>query len=652
MKAGRLELLGQDRYVLRGPFGDAGEVVLREASSGRELRFELAAGQAEIPLDHLRPGDGAASWAVDGVSAAEVPHPSELPSGDGVYRVRPHAAPGGVLTIDAKLLPPYARVDEVWVRGTVLEVRCGGASATAVIARARHAAEELQAEVEADTAGFVAMFDLGRFGSGTWDLFTDDGTRLAAHLDAMPDRWRSTVYPAVRTRPGLAVEPYFTVDNELSVRARAPRARKPARRTAAGGARHRLARRAKLLVLALLQPPGRAFVRLVAGRPEREPEGGRPNVKLLLLHAYGVGGTIRTTFNTAAWLARSHDVEVISVIRRRETPALSFPDGVALSAVDDLRVTRGPLERLLRALPSALVHPEDYGFSACSLLTDVRLTRRLRSLPRGVLITTRPGLNVAAPGLVPAGVRVVGQEHMNFLSHRPGLFARIKREYPKLDALAVLTEDDMRDYSRLLEGSGTRVARIPNALPHFDGPRATLDEKVVVAAGRLRMQKGFDLLIRAYAEVANAHPDWKLRIYGSGEQRAALRDLIVEHELYNHVFLMGTSRNLHEELAKGSTFALSSRYEGFGMVILEAMSRGLPVVSFDCPRGPGELVSDGRDGTLVPDGDVNGLTRALAELIEDEEKRRRYGAAALDKARQYELANIGPLWDALLGELR
>jgi len=235
-------------------------------------------------------------------------------------------------------------------------------------------------------------------------------------------------------------------------------------------------------------------------------------------------------------------------------------------------------------------------------------------------------------------------------SHRPGLMARIAREYPKLDALAVLTHDDLRDYTRLLAGGGTRVARIPNALPASEGPPAAFDDKIVVAAGRLRRQKGFDLLIRAYVEVARVHPDWKLRIYGSGEERQALRDLIVEHDLYNHVFLMGTSHTLHDDLAKGSIFVLSSRYEGFGMVILEAMSRGLPVVSFDCPRGPGEIVGSGQDGILVPNGDVNLLTRAIMELIEDEDKRRAYGAAAPAKA-QYALEKVGPLWDALLAEL-
>ncbi len=388
----------------------------------------------------------------------------------------------------------------------------------------------------------------------------------------------------------------------------------------------------------LLGPLAVAAHRCALALAARLPRGSATRapgpVRVLLAHAWGMGGTIRTTLNVAGHLAQSREVEVVSLVRRRKRPFFPLPATRAL--------TEG--RSLLDRLPSLLIHPEDYVYPLCSLRTDIALLRWLRSLDGGVLITTRPAFNLLAARLAPRGVVTVGQEHMHFASHRPRLAEDIARHYDALDALTVLTSHDERDYGALLR---TRVERIPNPLAPLGGGTSTLEAPLVVAAGRLTSQKGFDLLIGAFAKVAEQQPDWRLRIYGSGPERTRLQAQIGN----GNVELMGRTRKLGEAMAEASLFVLSSRFEGFGMVLVEAMSKGVPVVSFDCPHGPADIVSDGVDGILVPPEDVDGLAAALLELIGDPDRRRRYGEAALAKARTYAIETVGPRWDALLGSL-
>jgi glycosyltransferase involved in cell wall biosynthesis len=179
---------------------------------------------------------------------------------------------------------------------------------------------------------------------------------------------------------------------------------------------------------------------------------------------------------------------------------------------------------------------------------------------------------------------------------------------------------------------------------------ADLSARHVLAAGRLTPQKGFDLLVEAWAELASAHSDWTLRICGKGSLRKDLRRQIARSGLGDSIELPG-ARDVDEEMRNASIFVLSSRYEGFPLVLLEAMSAGMAVVAFDCPTGPGEIIRNGENGILVPDGDAVGLSEGIRTMIEHEELRRRCAEAAIKTARGYTIEVIGPRWKALFEEL-
>lgn len=377
-------------------------------------------------------------------------------------------------------------------------------------------------------------------------------------------------------------------------------------------------------------------------------------ITFLLLWAYGMGGLGRTTVNTANHFAeRGHDVTLLSFFRHRDEPMFDIDPRVTLRSLVDVRESRdmGRLEKWERSLPSVLTSKHDVYHDRVTLRGDLMLFRALRSVDADVLITTRPFLNLAAAMWTPRRTIVIGQEHLNFVKHAPALRWQMGRWYPRLDALVTLTEGDRADYQQLLKGR-TVVRAIGNAVARGPHPRSQQVERVVVSAGRLTAQKRYTHLIRAFAKVAERHPDWRLRIYGWGRQKALLRSVIDEYGLGDNVFLMGRTMDTEREFARASIMAMSSKFEGFPMVILEAFACGLPVVSYDCPRGPAEMITSGYDGLLVRNGDREGLSDALLQLIEDEELRRKMAHNALETAHRHSIEQVGEQWEDLFAELR
>ncbi|MFF5112790.1 glycosyltransferase family 4 protein [Streptosporangium sp. NPDC000509] len=380
---------------------------------------------------------------------------------------------------------------------------------------------------------------------------------------------------------------------------------------------------------------------------------GAMKIRYMLLHAYGMGGTIRTVINQAnAMAAAGHEVEIVSVVRRRESPQFPIDERVRLLALSDQREAR-PVDsvgrKAWRRIRGKIVPAGEFAASYFTERVERAVIEYVSALRDGILVTTRPALNLISARRTPVSVVRVAQEHMNLATHPAAVRSAIARHYGGLDAVAVLTGTDRKEYQELLPD--TPVVRIPNAVGPVRQPPAEREGRLAVAAGRLVGQKGFDLLIPAFRQVVDRHPDWRLRIYGTGPKKDRLRELLKEHALGDNVTLMGRTEHLDEELAKASFYVLSSRFEGLPMVMIEAMAQALPVVAFDCPTGPADVLTPGVDGLLVPPKDVDALAAAMVRLIEDRELRERIGAAAIVTARDYTPEVVMPLWENLFAEL-
>lgn len=216
-----------------------------------------------------------------------------------------------------------------------------------------------------------------------------------------------------------------------------------------------------------------------------------------------------------------------------------------------------------------------------------------------------------------------------------------------LSAFVVLTEEDKRAWTEL-----ANVRVIPNPLAFSPSVKSDCTSKQIIAVGRYVMQKGFDLLIKAWSKIAKEHPDWILRIYGDGWMRPELQQMIKDNNLGSQCILEYSVADIDRKMQESSIFVFSSRYEGFGLALIEAMACGLPVISYACPCGPKDIITDGEDGFLVKEEDVNELAMRIQFLIENDDIRKQMGEKAAQSSARYHIEQIGMLWKDLFETLK
>ncbi|WP_367431755.1 glycosyltransferase family 4 protein [Streptomyces celluloflavus] len=265
--------------------------------------------------------------------------------------------------------------------------------------------------------------------------------------------------------------------------------------------------------------------------------------------------------------------------------------------------------------------------------------------PGGVLIVTQVWAMEWVALADTADLTVIGMSHESFATCRKSSrFQRVKRFYKNTDRMLTLTREDADHWIRQRMDN---VGFMPNPLPFFPEVPSDRSKKRVVSIGRLHEEKGVDLLLEAWAQTAPRHPDWTLRLYGSGEEEEALRKQAAELGITGSVEWMGRTGDVPGALREGSVFVLSSRGEGFPLAPMEAMASGLPCVAFDVAPGVHEIITDGEDGFLAPPGNIAELARHLDTLMSDKGLRDTMGQAARENIQRFSTDEIVGRWEGL-----
>ncbi len=359
----------------------------------------------------------------------------------------------------------------------------------------------------------------------------------------------------------------------------------------------------------------------------------------LVIHSLAQGGAERDMAHLArCWAERGDDVALVTL---DAVDADSYPlaDAVTRIGLGMVGVSRGWMQAISNNRRR---------------IAAVRDVLQQRSPQTIVSFIDRMNVMTlkAAAGL---GDPVIVSERIDPRHHEPGRIWRWLRQrtYPLCTAQVVLTHS-VRDWCRRL-APGKPVHVIPNPARRPEAGSAeqapawdVRGKRVLLGMGRLHPQKGFDLLLPLFARLIASHPDWHLVLLGEGDQRAPLEQQVAQLGLQQHVSLPGWVADVAGSLSRSELFVLPSRYEGFGNVVAEALACGVPVVTWDCPSGPGEIVRNEIDGLVVPALDLEALEQALDRVMSDDALRSRFAARAPEVLDRFSEQKFLAQWDAAL----
>lgn len=288
--------------------------------------------------------------------------------------------------------------------------------------------------------------------------------------------------------------------------------------------------------------------------------------------------------------------------------------------------------------------------------------KRLLSKERPDIVITTLGRDISFITNIKDGSKKIGEAHTtkqyirNFhLLEQKGLLFRYMTKYfrwrmdcqvSNLDALVVLTGQQISHWPQTIP-----IYAIPNALPFYPDEVSTCDNKRAIIVGRYTEAKGYDYMIEAWRIVHQKYPDWTIHTFAMGEDEEQVRAKILSYGLQDTIIMNPPTDNIMEEYLKSSICVVSSVFEGFSMVLIEAMACGLPCISFDCPYGPRNIIKDGEDGFLIEYLNTQALADGICKLIEDKELRKSMGRKGRENVLRFSREKVMQQWVDLFESL-
>ena len=373
---------------------------------------------------------------------------------------------------------------------------------------------------------------------------------------------------------------------------------------------------------------------------------------IYLTHStYNPGGMERVLLNKVAWLVREKhwQVTVVTTDQNGRAPFYPFPKEVkmidlGINYSDDNSL--GTMRKVMGYIKRRRVHRR-------------RLTELLMREKADVVVSLFPSESSFLPDIKDGSRKVLELHFCKFFRlqyGRHGLMGMIDRWRTKMDErlvrrfdrFVVLSSEDAGYW-----GAIPNMQVIPNAACHLGAGYSDGSSKRVIAVGRLDYQKGFDRLLEAWDIVQRdgKHQDWHLDIYGQGEWKEMLQQMIVSRGLDDTTTLHEPTTHIGDEYVRSGMLVMSSHYEGFPMVMIEAMACGLPVVSFDFKCGPRDIIGENVNGILVHEGDISGLAHAMVKLMDNDSLRLRLASSARRITETYSEENVMGQWVSLFEEL-